>query len=160
MTIKSKSTKIAILIILAALPALFPFGGRDDYIVSHIPSFIDTRDGTFMTWILLFALIWITIIWCLYGYLAARWFGKSIIIFLICNAPVIVNAVSEIVYYIVLGFSSTDYPNIAYWIGSHIDKVNPLQHIFGVGPVIMTVTISVLYFFFLFWAAYHKGLEK
>ena len=158
MIIKSKSSKIAILIILAVLPAMFPFGGRDDYIFC-LPSFIDTTDGTFMPWVLLLAFVWITVIWCLYGFLAARWFGRSKRLCLICNASVIVNAVSEIVYYYVSGLSSDDHPIIAYWIGSHIDKVNPLQHIFGVGPFILTVTISVLYYFFLFWAAYCMGQE-
>lgn len=158
--IKNKPARIAILIILAFLPAIFPFGGRDGYIFSHIPAFIDTRDGTFVPWVLLFAFIWITLIWSLYGYLAARWLGKSEKWFFICNTPVIFNAIAEIVYYNLLGFSSADHPGIAGWTGSHIDKFNPLQHIFGVGSVALTVTISVLYYFFLFWAAYNKGLRK
>ena len=70
------------------------------------------------------------------------------------RSPVIVNAISEIIYYNVLSFSSADHPEIAYWIGSHIDKINPLQHIFGVGSIILTVMISVLYYFFLFWLGY------
>ena len=157
MGMNNKSLKIVILIILSLLPAIFPFGGRDDYIFSHIPSFIDTRDMTFVPWVLLFAFIWVTMIWYLYGYLAACWLGRSKKLFFICNTPVIVNAISEIIYYNVLSFSSADHPEIAYWIGSHIDKINPLQHIFGVGSIILTVMISVLYYFFLFWLGYHNG---
>ncbi len=160
MNIKRKSTKISILIILAVLPMLFPLGGRECYIFPYIPSFIDTRDGTFVPWMLLFAFIWITFIWCVYGYLASHWFGRSKRWFLIYNTPVIVNAVSEIVYYNVLGLSSADHPTIAYWIGSHIDKINPLQHVFGVGSVILTITVSVSYYFFFFWVAYNNDFPQ
>ena len=158
--IKSKLNKICILMILAVLPAIFPVGGRDYFIFSHIPSFVDTADGTFAPWALIFAFIWVTLIWYLYGYFAARWLSRSKKMFFVCNTPIIVNAISEIIYYNVLCFTSEDHPEIAYWIGSHIDKVNPFQHLFGAGPVAFTVTISVLYYFFLFWLAYNIGLQK
>ena len=80
--IKSKSTKIGMLIILAVLPAIFPFGGRDDYIFDYIPSFVDKTDGTFAPWVLIFAFIWVTLIWCLYGYFAASWLSRSKNVFL------------------------------------------------------------------------------
>ena len=158
--IKSKSAKISMLIILSVLPAIFPFGGRDGYIFSHIPSFIDTRDMTFAPWVLIFAFIWVTFIWYLYGYLAARWLSRSKKWFFVCNTPILLNVIAEIFYYNFLGLSTADHQEIAFWIGSHIDKVNPLQHIFGMGSVALTVTISVLYYFFLFWIAYNIGLRK
>ena len=160
MMIKRKSIKIALLILLAVLPALFPFGGRDDYLFPYMPSFVDTTDGTFLPWELMFAFIWITFTWCAYGYLFARWFGKSRKWVIICNSPVVVNAILEIVYYKVMGFTSADHPNVAYWIGSHIDKINPLGHLFGIGPVIVSIAISALYYFILFGLTYRAGLKK
>ena len=155
----NQSTKIVILTILAVLPALFPFGGRDYYLFSYIPSFIDTTDGTLVPWVLLFALVWITVIWFVYGYLFGSWFGKSKKGFIICNVPIIINAGSEIVYYSVLGLKSADHPTVAYWIGSHIDKMNPLGQLFGSDSIILSIAISVLYYFFLFWLGYKTGLS-
>ena len=156
----NKSTKILILIILVILPAIFPFGGRDYYLFPYIPSFVNTdTDPGYVAWALLFAFLWVTIIWFVYGYLFGRWFGKSKKGFIICNAPVIINAVSEIIYYNVLGLKSADHPTVAYWIGSHIDKMNPLGHIFGSESIILSITISVLYYIFLFWLGYKTSLS-
>ncbi len=158
---KHKWGKSLIMIILAALPAMFPFGGRDYYLFPYIPPFIDTNsDPGYVAWAILIAFTWITCVWCVYGYLFGLWFGKSKVGFLICNLPVLVNAISEIVYYGCLGYSSADHPTVAYWIGSHIDKMNPLIHIFAIGPVIVTIAISVLYYFTLFGLTYRAGLKK
>lgn len=154
---KHEWDKSLIMIILAALPAAFPFGGRDDYLFPYIPSFIDTADGTFVPWVLLLALIWITVIWFIYGLLFSNWFGKRKKWFIVCNAPIIMNAVLEILYYDVLGLKSEDYPTTAYWIGSHIDKINPLGHLFGAGPVMISIAFSVLYYFFIFHIGYKVG---
>ena len=145
--------RILALVVLGILPLLFPFGGRETYLTMYLPSFMDIADGTYLPWLLMFCYIAFPLYWAFYGYLFCRWqvgFKASMIW---GNLPIFLNAVGEILYYVMLGYRGEQFPVLAFLLGSHIDKVN-VSHIGLPLPVFLSIGVSVAVFLLFFYLGY------
>lgn len=146
-------SRVLWLIVLGILPLLFPFGGRETYLIMFLPSFIEIADGTYLPWLLMFCYIAFPLYWAFYGYLFCRWqvgFKASMIL---GNLPIFLNAVGEILYYVMLGYRGEQFPVLAFLLGSHIDKVN-ISHIGLPLPVFLSICVSVVVFLLFFYLGY------
>ncbi len=147
----SENFKILRLSVLVLIPAFFPFGYRDDYLIPF-----DTGSSAGNTELIVFflAVYFITILpyWSFVGYRFAcelNDFRKS---FFLGNLPIFFNAIGEIIYFGILGMHQNSYPIIEYFIGSHIDKFN----IMGVLEV-NSETTSIIANSFCFLFAFSFG---
>lgn len=145
--------RILALVVLGILPLLFPFGGRETYLTMYLPSFVDTADGTYLPWLLMFCYIAFPLYWSFYGYLFRRWgigFKASMIL---GNIPIFFNIVGEILYYVIGGYGGEQFPGLAFLLGSHLDKVN-ISHIGIPLPVFLSICLSAAVYLFFFYLGY------
>lgn len=122
-------------------------------LTQYLPKIIQTTDGTYLPWLLLICFIVFPTYWAFYGFLFSHWKIDFKSAMLWGNIPIYFDTGGEILYYIVFGHDGSQYPLLAFILGSHIDKIN-LYHLFGFDSIFLSIIISMGGFLLFFCLGY------